>query len=296
MEIDPSPPPPPPQHHNDQKIDILLERYLNLLDEYTTLRFNLSRLQTQTFQHLARANFSAERGVRYGADYYDERMQASRRVVVSSSPVVAAAAATEAATDANMSAPVFHIVGKEEDVVVGSSDDPGRGADKESANAFNPTNKNQNEEEEEEKEEEHHHAPDTSSPPPTADSNDKAEQVKNETILTRRNNKNDPLRWFGVLTPMALRQTQACTVQTVEDIIPRLVSVDAAMRQVEIEVRRAKKRRAKADKASSSNIATVASSAEKSRQEGQQQQQQQQQDEEDAGRRDVRPKEVAAAS
>lgn len=288
--MDPSPP--PPQHHNDQKIDILLERYLNLLDEYTTLRFNLSRLQTQTFQHLARANFSAERGVRYGADYYDERMQASRRVVVSSSPVVAAAAAAaEAATDANMSAPVFHIVGKEEDVVVvGSSDDPGRGADKESANAFNPTNKNQNEEEEEE---EHHHAPDTSSPPPTADSNDKAEQVKNETILTRRNNKNDPLRWFGVLTPMALRQTQACTVQTVEDIIPRLVSVDAAMRQVEIEVRRAKKRRAKADKASSSNIATVASSAEKSRQEGQQQQQQ---DGEDAGRRDVRPKEVAAVS
>lgn len=48
---------------------------------------------------------------------------------------------------------------------------------------------------------------------------------------------------------MALRQTQACAIQVVGDIIPRLVSVDAAMRDVEIEVRRARKRRAKAEAA-----------------------------------------------
>ena len=51
-------------------IDALLERYLSLLDEYTTLRAQLARLQTSMFQHLARANFSAERGLRYGPDFY----------------------------------------------------------------------------------------------------------------------------------------------------------------------------------------------------------------------------------
>ena len=63
-------------------IDTLLERYLTLLDEYMALRAELSRLQTACFQHLARANFAAERGVRYGADFYDQRMRAVRTVAI----------------------------------------------------------------------------------------------------------------------------------------------------------------------------------------------------------------------
>ena len=47
-------------------IDTLLERYLGLIDEYSQLREDLSRLQRGMFQDIARANFSAERGVRYG--------------------------------------------------------------------------------------------------------------------------------------------------------------------------------------------------------------------------------------
>ncbi|ATY63630.1 hypothetical protein A9K55_008494 [Cordyceps militaris] len=57
---------------------------------------------------------------------------------------------------------------------------------------------------------------------------------------------NNPLRWFGVLVPQALRDAQSEAVRTVEDILPRLASVQAEMAQVEIEVRRARKRRAKA--------------------------------------------------
>ncbi|RDW65302.1 hypothetical protein BP5796_09994 [Coleophoma crateriformis] len=80
------------------EIDGLLARYLHLLDVYTQLKQDLSTLQAsvgrsqrrrciatsrtnlvvQVHQHLARANFSAERGIRYGQDLYDERMQASR--------------------------------------------------------------------------------------------------------------------------------------------------------------------------------------------------------------------------
>jgi hypothetical protein len=64
-------------------IDTLLERYLGLLDEYTKLRSSLTDLQSRIYQNIARANFSAERGVRYGQDLYDQRMQSSRALVIS---------------------------------------------------------------------------------------------------------------------------------------------------------------------------------------------------------------------
>ncbi|KAI8662693.1 hypothetical protein NCS56_01073400 [Fusarium sp. Ph1] len=61
-----------------QHIDTLLERYLGLLDEYTQLRKSLSQLQSDVYQNIARANFAGERGMRYGQDHYDQRMQAIR--------------------------------------------------------------------------------------------------------------------------------------------------------------------------------------------------------------------------
>ncbi|KAH7263320.1 hypothetical protein BKA59DRAFT_51268 [Fusarium tricinctum] len=65
-----------------QQIDELLQRYLRLLDEYTQLRQSLSQLQSGIYQNIARANFSGERGMRYGQDHYDERMQATRILTI----------------------------------------------------------------------------------------------------------------------------------------------------------------------------------------------------------------------
>lgn len=67
---------------HQEQIDSLLQRYLLLLDEYTRLRTQLSSLQASVFRDIARANFSAERGLRYGQDQYDERMQALRTAKV----------------------------------------------------------------------------------------------------------------------------------------------------------------------------------------------------------------------
>lgn len=58
---------------------------------------------------------------------------------------------------------------------------------------------------------------------------------------------NDPLRWFGILTPAPLREAQKEAVGMVEDVIPRLASLDAEMAAVELAVRRARKRRGKAE-------------------------------------------------
>ncbi|KAF5690393.1 vacuolar ATPase assembly VMA22 [Fusarium circinatum] len=65
-----------------QRIDELLERYLSLLDEYSQLRKSLSRVQSDVFHNIARANFAGERGMRYGQDHYDERMQATRLLAI----------------------------------------------------------------------------------------------------------------------------------------------------------------------------------------------------------------------
>lgn len=178
-------------------IDDLLKHYLTLLDKYSTLRADLSRLQTATFQHLARANFTAERGLRFGPDHYDERMQALRRAQI-----------TDSGPD---SGPTLHVV-KSTRIPTGT--------------AVPASEKTQTED-------------------------DAGEETTEEEILERETSEptqppRDPIRWFGLLTPLALRQTQACAVEVVERVVPQLVTVEAEMRRVEIEVRRARKRRAKA--------------------------------------------------
>lgn len=57
--------------------------------------------------------------------------------------------------------------------------------------------------------------------------------------------RKDPIYMFGILTPQALRMAQAQSVRMVEDIIPKILTVDAEMKEVEIKIRRARKKRAK---------------------------------------------------
>ncbi|KAG5743016.1 hypothetical protein H9Q69_003355 [Fusarium xylarioides] len=189
-----------------QHIDELLERYLSLLDEYSQLRQSLSQIQSDVFHDIARANFAGERGMRYGQDHYDERMQATRLLAIEQ--------------DVSPS-PTFSIfpAPKEDNV-----------ADKEENSS--------------------------------AEKSDDASTVeaKEATIPTekkRKQNKN-PLQWFGLFAPMPLRTAQKHSLKAVEEIIPRLVSVNAEMLHVEIEVRRARKRRAKAEAAEKKTSQTAA--------------------------------------
>lgn len=59
-------------------IENLLAEHLGLVDEYDQIRRSFCTLHTSAQQHLARANFTAARGIRYGKDLYDSRMQALR--------------------------------------------------------------------------------------------------------------------------------------------------------------------------------------------------------------------------
>ncbi len=57
----------------------------------------------------------------------------------------------------------------------------------------------------------------------------------------------DPIRMFGILTPQSLRMAQGDAIKLVQEIVPRLLNIDAEMKQTEIQIRRAKKQRAKAE-------------------------------------------------
>ncbi len=170
-------------------IDTLLERYLILVHEYTELRAQLTALQVGMYQNIARANFAAERGMRYGQDFYDQRMQALRRLEIGTLPSNA-----------------FAVKRLDQEASVSQEPEP--------------------------------------------DAEEGATEGKDQESSTASvANLKDPLRWFGLLTPMPLRQAQGQSVQAIEEVIPKLVSVNAEMAQVEIEVRRARKKRAKAEAA-----------------------------------------------
>ncbi|KAI4207402.1 MAG: hypothetical protein LQ348_000588 [Seirophora lacunosa] len=56
----------------------------------------------------------------------------------------------------------------------------------------------------------------------------------------------DPLKWFGILVPQALRACQASFKHAVEELIPSLTSVSNEMKSLEIEIRRTRKKIRKA--------------------------------------------------
>ncbi|KAI0862620.1 hypothetical protein F4860DRAFT_471217 [Xylaria cubensis] len=248
-------------------IDSLLERYLHLLHEYTSLRDELATLQMGMYQNIARANFAAERGLRFGQDYYDDRMQASRRLAISYQSRDQAQDQSESEsrdrrdpTVLSGVVPSFTVISPAaaacvsslaaEDSKVGVETPDSRPhpeaeveADSVEQSAVETTKTEE--------------ASSASTPSSRASmvskSMEDAEATTSENSVpvveegrATQQKSNDPIRWFGLLTPVPLRQAQTQSIRVIEHVIPRLASVNVEMAEVEIEVRRARKRRAKA--------------------------------------------------
>ncbi|KAL2259630.1 hypothetical protein VTK26DRAFT_6635 [Humicola hyalothermophila] len=246
----------PPQQHGPNPepsshtatIDALLHRYLALLDEYTTLRASLGALQASVFQSLARANFvsAQQHGRPYGQDYYDERMQALRRVGIREEETsgeeeeevggdgegereTGGMEETKTKERGNGGGKVVFTVGTYPPApreTESAAEAGGGGTEKEPGDGDGVPDQDPSQ--------------DTAPPPPGEKDRQKEE--------TPPRPPRDPLRWFGILTPFPLREAQAQSIKAVEEIIPRLATVNAEMAAVELEVRRARKKRAKAEK------------------------------------------------
>ncbi|KAK4248379.1 hypothetical protein C7999DRAFT_40389 [Corynascus novoguineensis] len=278
-----------------QRIDTLLAGYLTLLDEYTALRTDLTALQARIFQDLARANFAgaAERGVRhYGRDYYDERMQAGRRVHVripvqgsGGNGLSGDGGRNKTKRERETTSPI----GLEEDVAarrVNSRSDGVNGEERRggeegggwngpvfSVEVYPPPGGEEGQESEnsvEQPEGKEFSADEEGSSGARGkeinaingggeqDGSLTTSETDDDDVKRKPKPKPaDPLRWFGILTPLPLRQAQSNAIRAVEEIIPRLATLSAKMAGVELEVRRARKRRAKAEKAEERRLAEL---------------------------------------
>lgn len=78
-----------------------------------------------------------------------------------------------------------------------------------------------------------------STPDPNSQSSQNSEKTKEETNSTEK--PTDPLRWFGILVPPALRTAQSTFVGAVEGPIPQLVTILRDLRTQEIEIGRIRK-------------------------------------------------------
>lgn len=192
-----------------EELDELLERYLHTLDEYQRVRSVLSKQLSSGYMSLAQANFhNSSSAIRYGKDCYDDRMQAIRKVHMS-----------EILDDSSRSGRSHFSIKLQ-----------GESGSTESSKSEVPKEKEIPEEQ----------TLDTSLPTSNEGSAQEPEQEK-EDSSEGSVKPPDPLRWFGILVPPALRTAQSTFIAATEGPIARLATVAMDLRNQEIEIGRMRK-------------------------------------------------------
>ncbi|XMA20833.1 hypothetical protein WAI453_013624 [Rhynchosporium graminicola] len=226
------------QRFSDE-IDLLLGRYLQLLDEYTSLLVTLSTLQSSIYSDIARANFQAERGVSYGRESYDWRAMRVGRLCQVNGDVEEGTAVFEVEKVAASGKAGSKTPGKKAEGdkgnILSETEDIEEALKNVTVQADEVSEAQGPEEDQEEKDK-------TSSRKSTSS---KADDTPTPSP-PQTNQIPDPLRLFGFSIPSALRTAQSSSMQMVETSIPRLATVTLQMRALEIQIRRARKYRTKA--------------------------------------------------
>lgn len=210
-------------------LDELLKRYLLLLDQYTQARQQLSSDLSSSYISLAQANFNASNRVRYGQDFYDERMQALRRVTVEekeSTPIRSIRLVDPPAESTDKKKTASSKAKSAEEYKSEETTDPvSASIAKLDINTEIDTQSSSAE---------------TLAPDAGKEKKDK-EDNKESKEGSQKARPDDPIRWFGILVPPALRSAQSTFVKTVEGPVSKLVNLAAEMRELEIEIGRARK-------------------------------------------------------
>ncbi|ODH28073.1 hypothetical protein ACO22_04011 [Paracoccidioides brasiliensis] len=199
-----------------RKLDSVLEHYLFLLDQQQLLHEEIGRQFSAGFFSLARANRSCPPGRRYGEDYYDERMKAMRKLSISPpSTIEFLQNSPDATSNQTGSNPTFVI----KNVFLPSS--PAKGVDK-----GDPESQNDEK------------GSSTSSPSRSSslDPPGISEEPQQPSSNAPPPQSPNPLNWFGILVPTALRSAQQTFSEVVEGAIPALANVITEMREVEKKV------------------------------------------------------------
>ncbi|KAK7513305.1 uncharacterized protein IWZ02DRAFT_484648 [Phyllosticta citriasiana] len=215
-----------------ERLDDLLKRYLELLDQYTQAREQLSRELSAGYIALAKANFNAPNRVRYGRDFYDERMQALRTVVIDRT--------IEEKDDAKFRTSIVLAADSEPTPKTEPEADANeKPASKPPPSSSSPTDPQISK----------YPTPPPDLPQLSKDDDTSEEEGKEdgeeeedkEDKRKKQQRQRDPIRWFGILVPQALRSAQGSFVGAVETAVPRTLNLATEMRELEIEIGRARK-------------------------------------------------------
>jgi hypothetical protein len=225
----------------EEHLDELWKSYLTLLDQYTKAQDEIKKHFNSGFLSLAKAQSSASLGRRYGQDWYDERMKASRKARVLSASVDD----TEDSVSAGLQSLSISAVSRGPTVQITHSEE-----------------KKSNSESQEEESKQQQQQP---SPPGTPEPEPKPnEDEETKSDQAEEPKPTNPLRWYGVLVPPELRRAQSAFSAALEDPsaseesdetckspIADAVNAARGMRDIEVEIRKIRKAVKKAEKASS---------------------------------------------
>ncbi|KAF2275932.1 uncharacterized protein EI97DRAFT_450721 [Westerdykella ornata] len=197
------------------RLDELLEEYLNTLDRYQKAQEQLSDYFSKGFLSLAQANFANQSRTRYGQDYYDQRMQAIRTVHITDDPWGSFAVSSSTPRPSSVSTSNRQESDEASKMQPDVSEEKSESAPQGKA------------------------APDSSD---SASSDNLAESKEpGETPKPEKRTPSDPLRWFGILVPSALRSSQSSFISAVEGPIPEIATLINSIRKQEIEIGRLRK-------------------------------------------------------
>ncbi|KAL4935700.1 hypothetical protein BDV06DRAFT_206472 [Aspergillus oleicola] len=227
-----------PTPHLIQTLDELLEKYLHLFDKHQSLQNELASKLSSGFLSLAHANYTCPPGRRYGADYYDERMKATRRVILqppsSSSNADHNTEVEELQQIETPAGPTFTIEAfspsdEEDQTDAGDKSEP---LDSELRSSVPESSKAGED--------------DTTvttaypSDPPTSTETNSEADTKTERA-ERKPRTLDPIRWYGILVPPSLRSAQKSFIEVVEGSLPELASTVVEMQTTEKKICRLRK-------------------------------------------------------
>ncbi|KAJ5555555.1 hypothetical protein N7535_007992 [Penicillium sp. DV-2018c] len=206
-----------------QCLDSLLEQYLHLLDRQQRLQSSLAKDFSSGFFALAQANFSSSPARRYGPDYYDERMKATRTISIQ--PERNAKDLLDDAQERK------HGLGT-----------PGYNY----TFSCKTTRSHQSEKADvtEEVSDRNQSAPPESTEHTTpADATGSVPSDLSETSITPekpqtdpKKLRSDPIHWYGILVPQSLRRAQESFTSAVENQVPDLASTTVEMRALEQQI------------------------------------------------------------
>ena len=255
------------QSLND-RLDALWISYLNTLDLYQQAQAQLQKHLSSGFFSLAQANRSAQAGRRYGRDWYDDRMRASWRVRLSpphgdgkggssydiegnestgyTVPRLAIVSMTNTILDRNKAGATDNITADDEKAVPVQQPSPPATPSSETfkTQAAEPSRtddktgaeRSVNDSDGAEKRAKRARAA-------------KASQAASEASQAAcQDTLRDPLVWFGILVPPALRQAQNHFVAAAGDPVAEAVNAARGLRAMELEIRKVRKALRKAER------------------------------------------------